>query len=378
MTPTRRDFVRASFALPFLPILAQAQGPAFPGLIVRATEPRNLEFPVSELRDPITPNEHFFVRSHFAVPPIDPTTWRLKVEGAVNTPLELSYDELMKLPVTRLAATIECAGNGRVALSPPVPGLQWGQGAVGNALWSGVPLAALLEKAGVKETAVEVVLEGADKGQINSDPKSPGPISFARSLPLAKARKPDVLLAHTMNGEPLPKSHGHPLRVVVGGWYGMASVKWLTRIVVTDKPFQGFWQSLDYSYFVRRDGQPTLIPVTTMQPKAILARPGLNEIIPADKPYRLFGAAWAGERPVARVEVSADGGKTWTAAKLLGDAKPIQWVLWEHVWEKPARGPVSLVVRATDDAGNTQPAARDPDRRTYMINHLVPVDVVVK
>ena len=378
MTPTRRDFVRASLTLPFLPVFARAEGPPFPGMIVRATEPRNLEFPVSELRDPITSNEHFFVRSHFAVPQIDPKAWRLKVEGAVKTPLDLSYEEVLKLPVVKLTATIECAGNGRVALSPAVPGLQWGQGAVGNAEWAGVALAALLEKAGVKDSAVEVVLEGADKGQVNADPKSPGPISFARSLPMAKARKTDVLLAHTMNGEPLPKSHGHPLRAVVGGWYGMASVKWLTRITVTDKPFQGFWQSLDYSYFVRRDGQPTLVPVTAMQPKAIFARPGLNEVIPSDKPYRLFGAAWAGERPVSKVEVSADGGKTWAAAKLLGEAKPVQWVLWEYVWEKPARGPTSLVVRATDTAGNTQPTARDPDRRTYMINHLVPVDVTVK
>jgi DMSO/TMAO reductase YedYZ molybdopterin-dependent catalytic subunit len=305
-------------------------------------------------------------------------SWKLKVEGAVETPFELTYEELTKLPTRTLTATLECAGNGRVNLTPAVPGLQWGQGGVGNAEWGGVPLAAILDKAGLKNSAVEVVLEGADTGQINSDPKSPGTIHFARSLPIDKAKKDEVLLAHKMNGETLPLYHGHPLRAVVGGWYGMASVKWLTRIVVTDKPFQGFFQSLDYSYFVRRDGLPTLIPVTAVQPKAVLARPGLGEVIPAGKRFRLFGAAWAGERPVNKVDVSLDGGKTWEAAKLLGDVKPVQWVLWEYVWENPARGSASIIARATDDMGNTQPPTRDPDRRTYMINHLVPTPVTIR
>jgi DMSO/TMAO reductase YedYZ molybdopterin-dependent catalytic subunit len=381
MTPTRRDFVRAALAAPFLTAGLRAQDAdrsPFPGLVVRAHEPRNLEFPVSELRDPIIPNEHFFVRSHFAVAHVDVKTWRLKVEGAVEKPFEMTYEELAGLPSRTLTATLECAGNGRVHLTPPVPGLQWGEGAVGNAEWAGVPLAAILDRAGLKNVAVEVILEGADTGQINSDPKSPGVIHFARSLPVEKAKKDEVLLAYKMNGETLPVSHGYPLRAVVGGWYGMASVKWLSRIVVSDQPFRGFFQSLDYAYFVRKDGLPTLVPVTAVQPKAILARPGLGEVIPAGKPYRLFGAAWAGERAVDKVEVSLDGGKSWTAAKLFGEAKPVQWVLWEYAWERPERGQASIVARATDDQGNTQPATRDPDRRTYMINHLVPVAVTVR
>src|SRR5262245_1431959 len=379
MTPTRRQFVRTALAAPFFAAGLRAdEPPAYPGLVVRAHEPRNLEFPISELKDPIVPNDQFFVRSHFAVPQVDVKAWRLKVEGAVEKPFELSYEEVTKLPSRTLIATLECAGNGRVHLAPPVPGLQWGQGAVGNADWAGVPLAAILDKAGLKNSAVEVILEGADTGQINADPKSPGPIHFARSLPVEKAKRDEVLLAYKMNGETLPESHGHPVRAVVGGWYGMASVKWLTRIVVSDQPFRGFFQTLDYSYFERKGGLPTLRPVTAVQPKAILARPGLNEIIPADKPFRLFGAAWAGERAVDKVEVSVDGGKTWTAAKLLGEAKPVQWVFWEHVWDRPARGNASIVARATDDQGHTQPPARDPDRRTYMINHLVPVPVTVR
>jgi DMSO/TMAO reductase YedYZ molybdopterin-dependent catalytic subunit len=381
MTPTRRDFVRTALAAPFFAAGLRADEPAragFPGLIVRAREPRNLEFPLSELKDPIIPNEQFYVRSHFATPAVDVKTWRLKVEGAVERPLELSFEELTKLPSRTAAVTLECAGNGRVFLTPAVGGVQWGQGAVGNAEWAGVPLAAVLDRAGLKDKAIEVVLEGADSGQINSDPKSPGPIHFARGLSVEKAKSDSVLLAYRMNGEDLPVDHGRPVRAIVGGWYGMASVKWLTRILVTDTPFRGFFQALEYAYFVRRDGLPTLTPITAIQPKAVLARPGANEVVPAGKPFRLFGAAWAGERPVAKVEVSFDGGKSWTGAKLLGDAKPLQWVLWEYSWDRPEKGTASIVARATDDMGNTQPATRDPDRRNYMISHLVPTAVTVR
>lgn len=377
MMVSRRDMLRSSLALPFLGAAAFGQdSPAFPGLIVRNSEPRNLEFPVSALRDAITPTEHFFVRSHFAVPAVDSKSWKLKVDGVVKSSLELSLDDLQRMASRSSIVTIECAGNGRVSLTPSVPGLQWGQGAVGNAEWTGVPLSAILEKAGIRDTAVEVILEGADKGQVNLDPKSPGPITYARSVPIKKAS--EVLLAYKMNGETLTPAHGYPLRAVVAGWYGMASVKWLTKITVTDRPFQGFWQSLDYSYFVRRDGMPTLIPVTIMQPKAIIAQPGLNEAISAGKPYRLFGAAWAGEQAVGKVDVSTDGGKSWSAAKLLDGPKPMQWVRWEYIWAKPTIGPASLVARATDAAGNTQPATRDLDRRSYMINHLIPIDVTVR
>lgn len=378
MSLTRRDFVRTALAAPLFAGWTLAEEHPFPGLIVRAHQPRNLEFPVSELKDAIVPNEHFFVRSHFAVPEMNAKTWKLKVEGAVEKPLELTIEEFAKLPATKLTATIECAGNGRVHLVPPVPGLQWGQGGVGNAVWEGIPLGEILERAGAKKSAVDVVLEGADEGAINSDPKSPGTIHFARSVPIEKAKSDQVVLAHKMNGQTLPLSHGFPLRAVVGGWYGMASVKWLTRIIVSERPFGGFFQTLDYSYFVRRDGQPTLLPITAMEPKAILSRPTLSENIPAGKPYRLFGAAWAGENAVKKVEVSLDGGKSWTNAKLLGEPKPIQWVLWEYAWENPSRGEASILVKATDDKDRTQPATRDADRRQYMINHLVPVAVTVR
>ena len=229
-----------------------------------------------------------------------------------------------------------------------------------------------------KSQLVEVILEGTDTGQINSDPKTPGPIPFARSLPIEKAKSGQVVLAYKMNGEALPAAHGFPMRAVVGGWYGMASVKWLKRIIVTDKPFNGYFQSFNYAYFERRDGLPTLVPVTAIQPKAVLAPAGLNDVIPAGKPYRLFGAAWAGERAIQKVEVSMDCGKTWSKATLLAEPKPIQWVLWEYLWASPSSGKAAIVVRATDDSGRTQPATRNRDRLGYMINHLVPTAVEVR
>jgi DMSO/TMAO reductase YedYZ molybdopterin-dependent catalytic subunit len=182
-----------------------------------------------------------------------------------------------------------------------------------------------------------------------------------------------------MNGDDLPSSHGFPLRAVVGGWYGMASVKWLTRIVVTDKPYAGYWQTISYSVWNRKAGLPELRPVTVIQPKASIARPALGEVVPAGKDYLIRGAAWTGEGKVTKVEVSSDGGRVWAQAHLTGEDKPFCWRTWQLSWLVPeAKGPTKLLARATTDAGATQPEKRDPDRRSYMINHLVPVEVIVR
>src|SRR5262249_16836123 len=199
---------------------------------------------------------------------------------AVERPLELSLDELHKLDAKTMRLTMECAGNSRVFLTPAARGVNWQFGAVGNAEWTGVPLAGVVERAGVKKTAVERTLEGCDTGTV-ADPQSPGTIPFARSLPLDKASRPEVILAWGMNGKDLTAAHGAPLRAIVGGWYGMASVKWLTRIILTERPFQGFFQSLDYTYFERAHGLATLVPITEMQVKSLIARPTQGESIAA-------------------------------------------------------------------------------------------------
>jgi DMSO/TMAO reductase YedYZ molybdopterin-dependent catalytic subunit len=384
----RREFLRGTAAA--LPIsltpfglanaLAEKEGePSAARLIPREKNPDNLESPFSSLNSLITPNDLFYVRNHFAQPKIDRKTWRLRVEGAVKKPLELTYDDLRKLPRRTETVTLECAGNNRAYLNPKAKGVQWELGAVSNARWTGVSLAGVLERAGLEASAVEVILEGTDKGVIAADPRPQGAIHFARSLPLTKARKPEVLLAYDMNGVELPPAHGFPLRAVVPGWFGMASIKWLKRLVVTTRPFGGFFQTIDYSYFRVSRGLANVAPLTETQVKAQIARPSAGEVVTAGAAYRVHGAAWTGESEVTRVEISTDGGGTWHQAWLLDKAIRNSWRFWEYTWTVPrTAGAVKLVARATDARGQSQPLQRDPDRRNYMINHVLPIEVVVK
>jgi DMSO/TMAO reductase YedYZ molybdopterin-dependent catalytic subunit len=391
----RRAFVTALAGSPLLPALIGTSAVAeptegeisrgspqlivSPGLIVREREPENLEYDFSSLNSFLTPNEAFYIRDHFPRPVIDAASWRLKIEGAVEQPLELSYAELIKLPAESKTVTLECAGNGRVYLVPKADGVQWQLGAAGTATWTGVPLATVLKRAGVNAGAVDVILEGADQGE-TSKPSKPGkPFHYSRSLPLARAQDGGVLLAFRMNGEPLPQAHGFPVRAIVPGWYGMASVKWLQRIVVTAEPYHGYFQSVDYSYWQHRDGFPTKVPITAIQVKAQIARPATNEVVPRGGRYRVYGAAWGGDVPIAKVELSTDGGKQYAAAKLLGEPVEHAWRLWEFAWEVPAEpGKQILMVRATDAKGMTQPIERDKDRESYMINHILPIIVEIR
>ena len=359
---------------------AASQAPAITadGLIVREQEPLNLEMPFSAATDFITPNELFYVRCHFPVPEIAAEDWRLTIEGEVEAPFELTYDELCGMEARTIAATLECAGNNRIFLDPKVKGVQWALGAVGNASWTGVPLSALLERARIKPNAVEVILDGADEGEVDKTPKPSGRISFCRSVPLAKAQA-DVLLAYQMNGEKLSASHGFPLRAIVPGWYAMASVKWLRRIIVTGKPFNGFYQSLDYTYWDRSGALPNLAPLAEQQVKAEIARPESGEVIPADSNYRIHGAAWSGEATIAKVEISVDAGSSWQKATLVGEPVKYAWRLWEYDWRAPATpGRQILLARASDSRGRVQPSERNADCGTYMINHLLPIEVEVR
>ncbi|HEU5246472.1 MAG TPA: sulfite oxidase [Candidatus Udaeobacter sp.] len=348
------------------------------GRIVRSEEPLNLEMPFETVESFITPTQSFYVRTHFPIPKIDRDAWWLHVEGEVEKPFTINYEELRELKSVTIPVTLECAGNNRNFLQPKVKGVQWGLGAVGTAEWAGVPLSVLLDRAVVRSNAREVVLEGADHGMLD-DPKSPpGELRFSRSVPLEKARR-DVLLAYRMNGKDLPPEHGFPVRAIVPGWYAMASIKWLQRIIVTGEPFTGYYQTLDYAYWRRRGDIAELSPVAELQVKAEIAKPAQGETVPANSTVRIHGAAWAGDNEVVRVEVSADGGSTWKDATLLGQSKPNAWRFWEFNWQTPAApGKQTLVARAADSLGQTQPAYRDPDRGTYMINHLLPIDVEVR
>jgi DMSO/TMAO reductase YedYZ molybdopterin-dependent catalytic subunit len=348
------------------------------GRILRCEDPLNLEMPFSTLDGFITPTRSFFVRTHFPIPKIDRDAWWLHVEGEIEKPFAINYEELLKLEPRTIPVTLECAGNNRSFLEPKVKGVQWGLGAVGTAEWTGVPLSILLDRAGVKANAREVILEGADGGMLE-DKKSPaGDLKFARSIPLAKARE-DVLLAYKMNDVDLPSEHGYPLRAIVPGWYAMASIKWLQRIIVTDQPFTGYYQTLDYAYWNRRGEIAQLVPLSEMQVKAEIARPSEGEIVAASSNVRVHGAAWASDGEITKVELSTDGGATWNETKFAGKSKPNAWRLWEFDWRTPSKpGQASLIARATDSRDRTQPAQRDRDRGTYMINHLLPIAVEVR
>ena len=339
-----------------------------------------MEFPFASLAEWATPTDLFFVRNHFPSPNLDAREWRLRVDGAVERPLDLDLDSLKAMRSTTLAAVVECAGNGRVYYEPPKEGLQWQNGAVGNATWTGVSLREILETAGVKQTATEVLFVGADTGLVDTNKKtaSPGPIAFARSLPLKKAVADSTILAYSMNEAPLTRDHGYPLRAVVGGWFGMAWVKWITHIRVMEQPFLGYWQARDYFGWDRSVGEPALVPLTEMEVKAQIARPATGARLIVGQPHRIFGAAWSGESPIARVEVSAGDGENWREARLLGEAaQPFAWRLWESIWTPERVGKHTLRCRAVDEATRVQPDHQRSDRESYAANWIVPVEVEV-
>lgn len=348
------------------------------GKIVRGESPLNLEMPFEMLDAFITPTKSFYVRTHFPIPAIDRDAWWLHVEGEVENPFAINYEQLLQLQASTVPVTLECAGNNRNFLEPKVKGVQWGLGAVGTAEWTGATLSSLLDRAKVKPNAREVIFEGADGGMLE-DPKSPpGKLHFARSIPLEKARH-DVLLAYKMNGNDLAPEHGFPVRAIVPGWYAMASIKWVQRIIVTDQPFTGYYQTIDYAYWKRRTEVAELRPLTEMQIKAEIARPGEGEIVPANSSVRVHGAAWTCDAEITKIELSTDRGATWSEATLLGESKPNAWRLWEFNWQTPAAaGNQMLIARATDSLGRTQSVLRDVDRGTYMINHLLPITVEVQ
>lgn len=344
------------------------------GLVVRQAEPLNLEGPFAALDGRVTATEKFYVRSHFPVPELDAGTFQLRVDGAVEKELALTFEELRRLPETTLAATLECAGNGRIFLAPPVAGVQWELGAVGTAEWTGVRLAEVLRLAGLRAEAQEIVLEGADHGVAKD--AGTGEIAYARGVPVSDAGR--VLLAWAMNGEPLSREHGFPLRAIVPGHYAMASVKWLTRIHAMTGAFQGYFQTLDYAYWDDSESEAVRRPLRAMALKSSIARPAAGAMLEAGSVVEIAGAAWSGEAPVERVDVSTDGGRTWAAAELMDPAEAGVWRRWRSEWRPTAPGECVLLARATDGAGKVQPAERDPRWESYVIHHMLPVRVTVR
>ena len=347
-------------------------------LVVREKSPPNLEMPFESVDAVITPNERFYVRCHFPVPAVDAAAWRLSVDGEVERPIVLDLEALRALPRHTAPATLECAGNGRVHLQLKTTSVLWDLGAVGHAEWTGVRLRDVLAQARVGKGALEVVLEGADSGQVSDPPHPATAIPYARSLPLEKALE-DVLLAFEMNGEPLTAEHGAPVRAIVPGWYGMASVKWLQRIVVTREPFRGYFQTSQYAIWQHDEaGLLRQVPIAELQVKSQIASPGEGARVAAGSTVRVHGAAWTASGEITRVEVSDDEGATWHTATLCGDAQPNSWRLWELSWHvRETKGKCTLLARATDSLGNTQARQHDRNRGSYLISHCLPTVVHV-
>jgi DMSO/TMAO reductase YedYZ molybdopterin-dependent catalytic subunit len=348
------------------------------GLIIRQKDPNNLEMPFDQLGDFITPTELFYIRSHFPAPALDVGSYRLSIRGAVRRELSLSYTDIRTLPSRSGIATLECAGNGRVFLVPPAPGAQWELGAVGNAKWTGVPLAVLLERAGLADEACELVLEGADRGVPKEEPKPPGAISYARSIPRKRALEPDVLVAYLMNGQELTRDHGYPLRAIVPGHYGMASVKWLTNIVATTQPFQGYWQTSDYGYWDHSSGTPVRRPLAEMKLKSQIARPRVYESLEPGRCYTILGAAWAGTTDVTEIWISVDGGSSWCQGRFLDPMNRDAWRRWTYDWITPTQpGRYTLLARAKGADQTVQPDNHDANFGSYVIDHPLPIEVFV-
>lgn len=346
----------------------------FPGkraMRVINDRPPCLETPWSAFRQDITPNEAFYVRWHLQFTPttVDLRTWRLKVAGHVDRPQEWSMDDLRRMKPVTIVAVNQCSGNSRGLSDPPVPGAQWGNGAMGNARWTGVSLKDLLHQAGVKAGAVDVSFAALDRAGYSSVP------DFTKSLPVDKAFGPDVLIAFEMNGEPLPMLNGFPARLVVCGWYATYWVKALTEITVLPHRFDGFWMSKAYRIptTVNALESPTAlaadtVPINRMNVRSFFVRPEPETSVRVNDPCPVEGIAFDGGAGIQRVEVSTDGGMTWHDADLGPDLGGYSFRRWRHVWHPRATGACRLQVRATSRAGETQPAAAGWNRAGYMRN----------
>jgi len=321
-----------------------------PDLEVIRHEPFNAETPERALVSAITPSRHVYVRTNFDVPSLDESQ-RITVGGAVNAPFTIAVHDLRALPQRTVGITIECAGNDRLGMHPLPTGEPWRRGAISTAMWTGVPLRALLERAMPDVDAVEIVVTGADSGERDD---ADGVVTFARSMPIADAFHDDVLVALSMNGTPITAEHGAPARLVVPGWYGMASVKWITSIEAVRVPFDGYFQRKRYVYVEPNDDAPASVtPVSRMRVKSMITTP--DEGARVSRHFVARGWAWSGYGAITRVEVGLDGGDSWSDATLGIPESPHAWTPWECALQTTRVGRFSLRSRATDASGATQP-----------------------
>ena len=352
---------------------------AIPGkrpMILHNDRPEDLETPVRYFDSWITPVEVFFVRQHLPRPQkIDPAAYRLNVNGMVSKPLQLTLEDLQKLPQYTVPATIECTGNGRGFYTPKVPGIQWMRGAIGNAEWRGPRVSDVLKMAGANSSAAFIEVDGADSG-LASTP------DFVRSLPMTKAMHPATILALSMNGQ-TPDIHGFPVRLIVPGWDGTSSVKWVVRISATAQAGTGFFMNPGYRYpkYALPPGTPAkpaeLEVIEGMPVKSSITAPEDQEKVALGR-ITISGFAWAGENAIERVEVSTDGGSRWRDAQLSPQKLPFAWRLFSLEWRPADPGYYTIMSRATDTAGRVQPIVSPWNPSGYLWNAIDRVGIIVE
>lgn len=353
---------------PALPagVLESAKLEALPGkakLIKLTHRPPNYETPVGYFNDLFTPNEAFFVRYHLAnIPEISAASWRLRVGGdAAATPLELTLDQLKKdYKAYEIAAVNQCSGNRRGMFSPHVPGVEWGPGAMGNALWKGARLKDVLAKAGLKKEAVEIVFDGADGAILDKTP------DFVKSIPVWKALDENVLIAYEMNGKPLPHFNGFPARIIIPGWTGTYWMKHVVSIMAAAKPFSGFWMNPAYRVplgkfpvverFLTQETAANT-PITEMVVNSLITNLADGHKSKPRQPIDVKGIAWDGGYGIAAVEVSTDGGKSWALATLGKDAGRFSFRQWSYRFAPAKAGKYEVMVKASNRIGQTQAPA---------------------
>ena len=321
----------------------------------------NFGCPLDEVKGFDVPTDHFFIRSNGPVPIIDAKDWRLKVDGLVERPVNLSLADLRQLPARTLNAFLECAGNGRTRFDPPTDGTPWKNDAIGNATWEGVALRDVLDLAGIKPETREIVSQGGDFATMN------------RGLPIDVALDADTLLVFGMNGESLTPEHGAPARLFVPGWAGISSTKWLVSLTAIDRVWDGFYNVQNYVLF--DEGGSPIRPVTTMPVKSTIATPVEGAVLSPGKAI-VTGFAWSGDAAIDRVEVSTDGGAAYSTAQIVAASGPRAWVKFQFPWDA-APGAYRLRSRAYDRAGNVQPEQAFWNLKGYQMNGILEVGVRV-
>ncbi|WP_299638868.1 sulfite oxidase [Devosia sp.] len=356
----RREFILSSAALTAMAVLHSRPAYAYPTragetVVPWLDQPTENPDPVGiqqqlvweNLDSWITPNDRFFSISHFNRPTIDPTTWKLNVDGLVRTPLTMGIEDLKARPRQEVAFTVECSGN---------HGLPFFTGGIGNARWAGTPLAPILKEAGILEGGIEVIFWGTDAGEMDvRDQKIVQ--NFARSMSIEDAMSPDNILAYEMNGETLPEANGFPLRLIAPGWYGIANAKWLKRIEIRDRRLESLLMGRDYVTLRQEEHNGEPVWVETSVGRARL-KSAPARVMQLGSNYRIIGAAWGA--PIDRVEVQIDDGEWMPATIDHSEEADYAWKLWSIDWPDPTPGEHTVTSRAFDTSGAMQPAMDDP------------------